>query len=160
MQWLIALVVISLLLAPVMWMMPSKQQQRQGRLRMAARSAGLQVQLAPLPQSRRQQVRKEDTVMGVCYTLLIPRTKGWQRGQWFAWRRAPEEEARFAGEPGTALQAQLESWFGTVSADVVAIESDQRGLSLYWRERGSEEDVQVMAEATRRLAAWMEEHHA
>ncbi len=149
MLWLIALLVIGMVLAPVMWIMPTPTQRRQTRLRDAARAAGLQVQVGPLPQTRRQRVRKEDTEFGVGYMLRLPRPKR-ARQAWIVWRQPGDDEA--APELSAAAQAALDTVLEAMPADVVAVEYTAIGLIAHWRERGSEEDVQHIGQLLTQLA--------
>lgn len=155
MGWLIGLVVVAFVVAPVVWIMPSKAQKRQVRLREQAHALGLMVSLVELPQSHRSRVRKEAAKKGVAYCLRIQRDKTQPRPHWFFWRSPPEGEAASSGEVPAALAAQLDSLREQMTSDMEAIQSDAAGYTLYWRERGDEATVTLIAdllEQARRLS--------
>ena len=68
MAWLIAVVVIGFMLAPIMWILPSRRQTQQAEIRASARTLGLSVKVVAMPKTRRAKVRREEDVFGVCYT--------------------------------------------------------------------------------------------
>lgn len=143
MVWLVTFIVIAMLLAPVMWMMPSRQQKRQICLRERARQHGLQVSIGELPQTRRQRVRREAVEMGVAYLLRTAREKGAVRSRWLLWRD-PSVEQDAGGLP-VAIAARVEELRSRMPADMLALEAGAAGYTAYWRERGDEETVDRIA---------------
>ncbi len=139
--WLIVFVAVALILAPVMWMMPTQAQKRQVVLRERARKLGLMVNIIDLPQSHRSKVRKEPPSKGVSYTLRTARQKGLQRPCWILWREQPVDEPDTGATPPPAILALRDQ----LPADAVALESTELGYSIYWRERGEAETVDAIA---------------
>lgn len=145
MTWLIVFIVVALILAPVMWMMPSAAQKRQAIMRERARKLGLMVNIVDLPQSHRAKVRKESVSKGVSYSLRIARQKGWQRPHWFIWREQPAGEPAAAELPPPAILERLQSLREQMPADMVGLESNESGYSVYWQERGDSAAVDNIA---------------
>lgn len=145
MTWLIVFVVVAMVLAPVMWMMPSPAQKRQVIMRERARKLGLMVNIVDLPQSHRAKTRKEPVEKGVSYSLRIARQKGQRRPHWFIWRDEPEGEPAAAETPPRAIIEKLQSLRAQMPADMVGLESNDTGYSAYWRERGDSAAVDRIA---------------
>jgi len=143
--WLIVFVVVAMVLAPVMWMMPSPAQKRQVIMRERARKLGLMVNIVDLPQSHRAKTRKEPTEKGVSYSLRIARQKGQQRPHWFVWREDPEGEPAAADAVPAAVVENLQALRAQMPADMVGLESNETGYSAYWRERGDSAAVDTIA---------------
>lgn len=150
MAWLLVLVVVAFVAAPVVWMMPSKAQQRQVAMREAARKAGLQVRIGPLPQTQRQQVRQEDKRNAVCYGLLLKRDNRAAAEEWLVWREDDEDDQRSLHAPAAAREAALAllAKYDTVRC----LERNELGLWLWWFERGEPPLVADLAEALMALA--------
>lgn len=151
MGWVIAVVVISMVLAPLMWIMPTPTQKRQARMREAARQCGLQVRIGPLPQTRRDKVRRQPEETGVSYIRQHPRSRTqWPR--WIAWREVPEGESRLPERLAPEQRQLLQDILEQLPADAVAVECNQQGLIVYWRERGDEATVRQLAQLLERMA--------
>lgn len=151
MTWFIVFIVVALVLAPVMWMMPSPAQKRQIVLRERARELGLMVHIVDLPQTHREKIRKEPSQKGVSYSVRIARQKGWQRPHWFVWREQPTDEPAPTYQPPRAILEQLQSLRDQMPADMVGVESCEMGYSAYWRERGDSATVDAVAAVLHRV---------
>jgi hypothetical protein len=139
-SYLIILLVLSLMLAPVFWMMPSPKQRRQIHLRQHAMSSGLQVRVCDLPQSHRAMVRQEDPVHGVIYRLpWTDPAKGFDQ----QCRLLRDQEA----ELGSHLQQLLSKSLLALPERVMAIECNPAGLAVYWQERGDAAQVDLIVQS-------------
>lgn len=151
MTWLVVFIVVALILAPVMWMMPSPAQKRQIRLRERARVLGLMVNIVDLPQTHREKIRKVPKQQGVSYSLRIARQKGRQRPNWFVWREEPQGEPDTEDKPPQAILEQLPLLREQMPADMVGVESNELGYSAYWREYGDSDKVDAIAALLQRV---------
>ena len=142
--YLVTAVALLLVFSPVVMMMPSPRQRRQALLRERARRLGIDVRVGELPQTRRQQVRREPAEQGVVYRLS--QRDGWHQVRAHLRCRASAAEAWEVqeGSPvlSAAVEAALQQMAERVPADVVAIELAATGPAVYWRERGSEQVVE------------------
>ena len=106
---------------------------------------GLQIKVCDLPQSHRAKVRLEPAEKGVLYRLE------WRDNK----RRDPDlhivclrsEDCGPDGEMVAAMHRCLLE----LPEDVVAIDYSALGLGVYWRERGSLEQVAVIKGALEQL---------
>lgn len=145
MAWLIGIAVIAFMLAPIIWILPSPRQQRQTRIREAARLRGIQVRVTTLPQTRRQRVRREAQERVVSYTRPIHNRKPGQG--WKYWLKPCDEVEADALAESSPLQPLLSSLQNKLPADAELLEYTGVGLSLYWRERSANKDtVEDLAE--------------
>lgn len=154
MTWIIALFGIAAVVGSVMWLKPSPAQQRQARLRMQARRLGLDVRLAPLPQTHRAKVRRETAEPGVVYRRLRFDLSDRRRPACVWVRDGADAEWERQGEAlaGALLQA-MEAAAAQLPRDAAALELTPQGPGVYWRERGDEQTVIRMNEALTGLAA-------
>lgn len=137
MVWLIILIVVGLVFAPVMWLRPSPRQQRVSRLRDAAMRAGVRVRLGPSP------LHGGGDRMPA-YRWPYPAERPGPDFMLVRERRASEalkpfiEGWRWRKEPLKALPAPLHERFAAVLAelpeDAVAVESEAEALTLWWDE--------------------------
>ncbi|GAB3374123.1 hypothetical protein NCG89_01855 [Spongiibacter taiwanensis] len=137
MGWLIGIAVIAFMLAPIIWILPSPRQQRQTRLREAARLKGLQVRVTTLPQTRRQRVRREAQERVVSYTRPIHNRQPGNR--WILWL-TPQDEPQ---DDELAVDDPLREIIGQqrFPEDAELLEYTGLGLSLYWRERRADKQT-------------------
>lgn len=152
MSYLIILFVLALALAPIMALKPSKLQKHQEKMRDRAREDGLQVQVCPLPQTHRQQVRREDPESGVAYRLLWrhPLAK-FQQIQFQLLR----EETEVNRAPAPVLAA-LDDTLSALPASIMGIEFTSVGVAVFWREEGDVDAVDSIADALNTLQARLE----
>ncbi len=120
-------------------------------MRERARELGLMVNIVDLPQSHRQKVRQEAPQQGVSYTLRIARKKGQARPHWFFWREDPLDEPDAGKIPPDAIFEALKALREDIPADIVGLESTEAGYCVYWRERGSCETVDYIANLLSRV---------
>src|SRR5690606_1602091 len=146
MTWLIALFALAAVMGSVMWLRPSPAQQRQARLRERARQLGLDVRLAPLPQTRRARVRKESADSGVVYRLMRFDLTAMPAQLFVLVREAGAEEweRQSPTELSPAVVAVIEKVLPRLPRDVVAVELTPQGPGFYWREQGDDETVATL----------------
>ena len=142
--YLITVVALLLVFSPVVMMMPSPRQRRQAQLRERARRLGIDVRVSELPQTRRQQVRREPVEQGVVYRL--PQRDGWHQARAHLRCRAGAAEPWEVQEGSPSLSPSLEAAVMQVAermpTDAVALELAATGPAIYWREYGSEQAVE------------------
>ena len=139
--YLIALVIISMVLAPVLWIMPTPKQKRQMALRQKAMAMGLQVRVCDLPQTHRAQVRGESPVQGVVYRMLWFRTINKNSLFEHLCLREPDESEY---SKKTLLDSLLLSAVERLPKCVVALEYTHSGLGIYWTEQGGIAQVDII----------------
>ena len=155
MAYVIAIVAVLMMVGSIMWLKPSKAQQRQTRLRLLARQLGIDVRLCNLPQSRRARVRIERPQQGVVYRLPIYQRREPLAPEYLLCRE--DSAAAWESESAAALPPPLRALVDQVSAelpaDAVAIELGPQGPAVYWRERGDEETLRRLAKSLAELRA-------
>lgn len=138
MAWLIGVGVVAFMLAPIIWILPSPRQRRQSLIRDKARQLGLQVRVTPLPQTRRQRVRKESQVQVVSYTRPIHcRQPG---APWRQWLTAVEEEENTL-DLLSATPAAVRQHLDELPSGGILLEYTGLGLAFYWQELGAQPDT-------------------
>lgn len=149
MKYIFILVVIALIVGPVAWLRPSPADRRRERLRSRARHLGLQVNLCELPQTHRQQVRRERPEMGASYSLRDPE-RVLPSGRWLR-----DEGGEWQLPDGLPPLASDRDWLATLNsalpASVVALERGGVVISVFWREHGNETAVEAIAEVLGQL---------
>lgn len=141
MSYLIILFVVALALAPVWALKPTKAQKHLVKLRDCARESGLQVQLGSLPQTHRQQVRREDPEPGAAYRLLWRHERAKLSQFEFRLLRHETEPSRV---PPVILQV-LERVLAELPESIVAVEFTSIGVAAYWCEKGDSDVVKEIA---------------
>ena len=142
--WII-LSIVGVMLSPLVWLRPSRQQGGSMALRMEARRIGLAMQLAP--QEWPHWLAKEPP--SPCAQYHRPR-RGSRPSVWAYWQ----------AEPGIWLNQWREccnddallAHFNTLPADVYKVEADQQMITLYWGEKGDAEVLQRIAAVLKALA--------
>lgn len=142
MSYLIILFVVALALAPVLALMPSKQQKHLIALRDSARAAGLQVQVCKLPQTHRQKVRKEDEESGVAYRLLWRHPDARFKTIHFTVLRAEVSAHESEGHIESILRTALDS----LPDCIMGLEFTNIGLAAFWQEQGDTDSVEIIAQ--------------
>lgn len=131
MTWFIVFLVFAMLVSPIAWLIPSTSQKRIEAMRAEARKQGFHVQLVSLPQTRREQVRKQEVIQGACYRLPWRDDLRCSRECQFLRDQPPEERA---GD-------WPEACFDALPSSVVALDSNRLGTAMYWREQGEPEQL-------------------
>jgi len=140
----IVLSILALVLSPLAWLRPSRQQSGKMALRMEARRMGLGMQLAP--QEWPHWLPKEPP--SPCAQYHRPRRS--EQACWVYWQTAPGVWLNQWREPceDPLLMAQ----FNTLPADVFKIEAGKQIIALYWAERGELEILQRISAVLKALA--------
>ncbi|WP_373079409.1 hypothetical protein [Zhongshania sp.] len=139
MAWLIGFAVIGFMLAPIMWILPSRRQSQQVAVRAAARAHGLSVKVVAMPKSRRERVRREEDVFGVCYTRAVHNKKplpSWK--YWLLDIPEGEDDVQPCSSQIASIITEVRS---LLPADATMLEFTPIGLHVYWRECQADEQV-------------------
>ncbi|MDO7926184.1 hypothetical protein Q6A51_05295 [Pseudomonas sp. KFB-139] len=129
MTTLVVLSIICVMLSPLVWLRPSRQQSGRMALRLEARRLGMAMQLAP--QEWPHWLAKEPP--SPCAQYHRPRS-GAQMACWAYWQSEPGVWLNRWREP--CEDAGLLNHFNTLPADVFKVEADGQMIALYWGERG------------------------
>ncbi|MFT5887210.1 MAG: hypothetical protein ACI9BO_000014 [Zhongshania sp.] len=150
MGWLIAFAVMGFMLAPIMWILPSRRQSQQVLVRAAAREAGLTVKVAVMPKTRRSRIRREEEVFGVCYLRSIHNKVS--LSAWKYWLVDIPEGDDDSIAPSAELINIIESCRDKFPRDSTMLEFTAIGLQLFWRERDATvETVDAVAEGLNQI---------
>jgi hypothetical protein len=150
--YLIILLAIAMVVAPLMAFKPSKLVKRQMTFRDKALALGLQVKVADLPQSHRAKVRQQAVEQGVVYRLPFRQQKSLAvidpqtcvfTGEDFEWSGTQQE----------LIQQYFEQCWAQLPPDSVALELNATGVAVYWQEQGSVERVQQLYEVLSSLSS-------
>jgi hypothetical protein len=133
MGWLIAFAVMGFMLAPIMWILPSRRQSQQVLVRAAALEAGLTVKVAVMPKTRRSRIRREEEVFGVYYLRSIHNKVS--LSVWKYWLVDIPEGDDDSIAPSAELINIIESCRDKFPRDATMLEFTAIGLQLFWRER-------------------------
>lgn len=148
MKWLILVAVVAFIAAQIVRMRPSARDKQLQVLRQAAARAGLLVRFWTARSSGYTVRGLPDS--GFCYTL------GWQRGdvshgRWAVWLSVEGDRRKLSGTPPEIALEWLAAFQRQFPASWALLESTDAGLSVLWQERGTEKDIQGLAEALRLL---------
>ncbi|CAA0108302.1 hypothetical protein [Zhongshania aliphaticivorans] len=139
MSWLIAVVVIGFMLAPIMWILPSRRQSQQAEIRAFARTLGLSVKVVAMPKTRRAKIRREDDVFGVCYTRFLHNKT--PLAAWKYWLIAVPDGDDDITPIDPVMLELIESQRQMLPKDASMLELTPLGLNIYWRENHATTDV-------------------
>src|SRR5690554_4998599 len=133
--------VAAMVIAPVLWIMPSPRQRRQEHMRARARALGIDVRVGELPQTRRARVRRESPRHGAAYRLTGAGARSGRRAT-LVCRDGPAApwQLESGDEPPPALAGPLARFSARAPADVVALELDAAAPTAFWREVGDVEN--------------------
>lgn len=158
---IIVFIVLSLL-GSVMWVMPTRRERFQAKLRLKARTEGFQVQLVHL-EGPREQGEMEPTTQNVpAYRLMRLGLRKEEAAEITPWQvfkaNALANEGLPAGWSWKRGERQLEDRalarlslvIEQMPEDIVAIESTPVQVSAYWRE-GQEDDMATIKAALNQL---------
>ena len=148
MNYLIILLVIALVVAPVFWIMPSPRQKRQARLRQLALQQGLQLKVCDLPQTHRAAIRREAPRHGMLYRLPWPGRERTElaylrQGEMLCLRTA--EGVEWRGDPPARVLQAIEARLRELPQPVKALAVSLQGIGCYWTEQGDEALVESIA---------------
>ncbi|HEY8569427.1 hypothetical protein [Microbulbifer sp.] len=137
-SWLPIVVIIfaiTLVVGPVMWLKPSSRDKKLAELRQRAASAGLKVQIQPLPES-------QGAGTAAVYFSQWRNPRRLQSG-WGLELQRMSHELNFDGvwdwrkkrEAPEAAKPSLKELISLLPADATAIFANDAGLGVQWRER-------------------------
>ncbi len=141
----IVLSILALILSPLAWLRPSRNQSGKMGLRMAARRMGLAMQLTPQQWPHWLGQPAPDP----CAQYHRPRSKG-RVDEWVYWQTTPGQWLNQWREP--LADTRLQALFATLPGNVFKIEAGVQLLSLYWGEKGEEKVLQDIAAVLDALA--------
>ncbi len=142
--WIIFLL-IGVALSPLVWLRPSLRQRGQVELRLAARRLGLGVQLSQQDWPHWLEVLPP----GNCAQYHYSRRRGCM-DSWSYWQMAPGRWCNQWREP--CVDASLLEHLQRLPADVYKVEAGPQMMALYWGERGSQAELQRVADLLKALA--------
>lgn len=143
MTYIIIVLVVALVLAPIFWIMPSPRQKRLMAFRQAALELGMLVQVTDLPQTHRARVRKEPPQHGVLYRL--PWKHPQLTSQSFALLVLRDEPSESTDKlPSGAVAQLLREHLADYPEQFSAIEFSNIGVAVYWKELGPVEYVETL----------------
>lgn len=142
--WII-LSIVGVMLSPLVWLRPSRQQGGRMALRMEARRIGLAMQLSA--QDWPHWLAKEPP--SPCAQYHRPRRSS-KPSVWSYWQTEPGVWLNRWREP--CDDASLLAHFNTLPADVYKVEADPQMITLYWGEKGDAEVLQRIAAVLKALA--------
>ena len=135
--WLVVSI-LALVLSPLAWLRPSRNQSEQMNLRLAARRQGLAMQLAP--QQWPHWLEKEPP--SPCPQYHRARRPG-REDVWCYWQTTPGTWCNQWREP--CVDPRLNACFARLPITAYKVEADTRMIALYWSERGDESVLQDIA---------------
>ena len=147
-----------LIVGPIIAILPSARQKERMKMRMAARAAGVSVELTAINHPNEKQL---DVVMEagrdsspslklVCYRLQRKRSKEWRQFPRQAWRvfRDSNNTWQWDRSFGSGISIEFEVWvtlvLGELPVDVVQIKEENFNISLYWNERTQGDEKVVL----------------
>lgn len=151
MDYLLIVFILMLILAPIVWVKPSRHQQKIAQLRKQASQSGLRVQLCGAPDAREGEGRLDFVKYLLPWSQeFTPQSwlivKGSRRGDpshWEGWTWLSRVPAQSIPELGDCLK--------TLSNDVRGLQADNQGLAFYWQERDGVEAFPKNEKALRNL---------
>ncbi len=137
--------ILALILSPLAWLRPSRNQSGRMALRMEARRMGLNMQLTQ--QQWPHWLPKEPP--SPCAQYLRPRRQG-RVDSWSYWQTAPGTWLNQWREP--CADAVLNEQFSRLPDNVYKVEAGPQMISLYWGEHGETAVLQDIAAVLKALA--------
>lgn len=137
--------ILALVLSPMVWLRPSRNQTGQMAVRLEARRMGLAMQLTP--QQWPHWLPKEPP--NPCAQYHRPRRAG-RSDQWCYWQTEPGVWLNQWREP--CDDARLQAQFTQLPGNVYKVEAGPQLLALYWGERGDSKVLQDIATVLKALA--------
>ncbi|WPO98495.1 hypothetical protein SFA35_17895 [Pseudomonas sp. HR96] len=137
--------ILALVLSPLAWLMPSRNQSGKMDLRLQARRMGLAMQLAP--QQWPHWLPSEPP--SPCAEYHRPRRAG-AADRWSYWQTTPGTWLNQWREP--CEDARLQPLLATLPANVYKVEAGEQMMTLYWGEKGEIKDLQAIDALLKALA--------
>ena len=175
MVWIIVALVLTVVIGPVFWLMPSKRDRRVAELRVAARRAGLVVEMVAVPKvdaPAHERVSaggapRNPSIDCAAYRLLLPKPL---RGA-PCWRLLKSEGEGDSGwtvqQPARNLPAPLADYWQRIDAVVdalpggcVGVEAEERAIAWLGKEQLGERSPQALVDEIRAGLEAIAENHA
>ncbi len=153
---IVLIIAIAFVISPMLKILPTPREKEQMKLRNKARELGMQVQLARIPtaaKTKEQSVlpngaayrlpreREQKKLLKTHTTYLLERDSTAQHNwQWFNPKLQAQNE-----------QSTLYDILNSLNDDIQVFESTPNDTSVYWREKGSVEDVEFIASQLRAI---------
>ncbi|MFQ6571742.1 hypothetical protein [Pseudomonas sp. UM16] len=137
--------ILALILSPLAWLRPSRNQSGRMALRMEARRMGLNMQLTP--QQWPHWLPSEPP--SPCAQFVRPRRQG-RVDSWSYWQTTPGTWLNQWREP--CADPQLAEHFARLPDNVYKVEAGPQMIALYWGERGETSVLQDIAAVLKALA--------
>ena len=175
MVWIIVALVLAVVVGPVFWLLPSKRDRRVAELRVAARRAGLVVEMVALPKvdaAAHERVSaggapRNPSIDCAAYRLLLPKPlHGAPR-----WRLLKSEGEGSSGwtsqQPARNLPVPLGDYWQRIGAVVdalpggcVGVEATEQAIAWLGKEQLGEHSPQALVEEIRAGLEAIAENHA
>ena len=173
MVWIIVALVLAVVIGPVFWLLPSKRDRRVAELRVAARRAGLVVEMVALPKvdaPAHERVSAGGTVRNpsihcAAYRLLLPKPLHGAP----CWRllKSEGEEGWACQHPARNLPAPLGDYWQRIGAVVdalpggcVGVEAKEQAIAWLGKEWLGEHSPPALVEDIRAGLEAIAENHA
>lgn len=176
MTWLLVGVLVLAALGPIFWVLPSRRERRQMRLRDAAMAAGLDVRLRTLPNPGAPATErvsaggrlKMPTMQYMTYRrpLHLPATVRRDAPKW-RWLRVDDAPScgpvpagwqgdGASGDADAAYWQRVGEIVRDLGEDVVAVEANGDDVAFAWREQGEVDAVEALTARLEALAQLQE----
>lgn len=157
MFYLILVVIIGLVISPILYFKPSPRQKQQMRLRTKAIELGLQVKLAPIPGNSAVKNERVNSNM-MSYRYMREPGKAQSLSHYYQAGRSltNAEEWIFYQDQYKApvmLGEAVLPLFAQLPESVVAVESMQGFIAVYWSEVGGEAQLMSIFETLKAIHA-------
>ena len=156
MAYLLIIFLILIALAPLVWVKSSPRQQQIARLRRLATTEGLHVTLCHAPDAREGEGRLDQ----VKYTLSWPVNLATEEkpGQWLLLHHSrrgdpsPWQDWTWLNRSrDSATKQSINEVVEKFTGDVSGLSCNAEGVQLYWREKGSEQELMGFVAALKEL---------
>lgn len=153
---IIVVLIVFSLMGSALWILPSKKERQIMDLRMGARKHGIQVQLTQVALPDKWD--KVTTKQAACaYHLHRDKPlKDFTQINLYpfeVWKHELLVSGWYVSAP-MAIEQELREALEQIPVPLFAIEIKAEGVSLYWKEQGSQETVDHLANVLRLLLAW------
>ncbi len=146
MKYLIIFLIVCMVLGPVMMLQLSPAQRRKANLRNKAVALGMVVQYSDMPGQKVRPGRA--TEKGISYSIRCADLTGNKKKELFVWcLLRGDSDTQWCwrepdGAPEIACQNMLSEKAAELPVVVRAMEYRNNQLTIYWKEQGTEQDVE------------------
>lgn len=163
MTYLIIAAVVLVAIAPIFWFKPTPRQRQLEVLRYTAQRAGLQVRIAPHPDTATEKPQLDSILYFVLWTLPPEKREGeacrWTlvrnsfNGEWSPW-----EGWRWIKPGPRSVREAIATILPQLPESCCGLEASSLGVGFYWNERPAIPDaiIPVMLPALQELRAAIE----